>query len=276
MVRGLSCEAALGYGSDDTPYRQWWAGPDAGRRVHLLGKGVVRFHAVYWPAILLSAGLPLPTDIFVHDYLTAGGRKISKSGVAVVAGPEELASSYGADTLRWWLVREGPRVGDADFTVERMAARADDELANGIGNLVNRVVSMIHRYRGGVVPAAGQLLPAALSAPAEVDAALADFDFRAASAAVWEIAREANRYISQVQPWTLGASARRDEVLGSLYQTCRVLTAELAPFLPDSAERITAQLIPLPDGPLPFPLPRVPPGFVIIMFAGSRCAGKPA
>src|SRR5580704_13287472 len=110
---------ALGYGTDGDAYREWWTGA---RRVHLLGKGVLRFHAVYWPAMLLSSGQPLPTDIYVHDYLTAGGRKISKSSGAA-ADPAELASEYGTDAVRWWLLREVPRVGDADFTVERMIAR---------------------------------------------------------------------------------------------------------------------------------------------------------
>ena len=225
----------------------------------MLGKGVVRFHGVYWPAMLLSAGLPLPTDIFVHDYLTAGGRKISKSAGAGAPGPAELAETYGVDALRWWLLREVPRVGDADFTIERMVARADDELANGIGNLVNRVVSMIHRYREGVVPSAGSVLSSAVAAAGQVDAALADFDFRAASAAVWQIAAEANRYVNQAKPWELarvhGASSRLDEVLGSLYLSCRALAAELAAFLPDASARITAQLYPLPGGRLPDAVP---------------------
>ena len=132
---------------------------------------MLRFHAVYWPAMLLSSGQPLPTGIFVHDYLTAGGRKISKSagaaGQAAALEPAALAARYGADAVRWWLLREVPRVGDADFTVERLIARADDELANGFGNLVNRVVAMIGRYRDGRVPAGsgvpgGEELEAAL------------------------------------------------------------------------------------------------------------------
>src|ERR1700749_4759605 len=135
---------ALGYGqvgpAGDEAYRRWWAGP--GNRVHLLGKGVLRFHAVCWPAMLLASGQRLPTAIFVHDYLTAGGRKISKSAAgpeAAALEPARLAAAYGADAVRWWLLREVPRVGDADFTVTRLVPRADDELANGLGNLVNRV-----------------------------------------------------------------------------------------------------------------------------------------
>jgi len=108
--------------------------------------------------MLLASGQQLPTGIFVHDYLTAGGRKISTSGAGAPAvdpgalEPAALAAEYGADAVRWWLLREVPRVGDADFTVERLVARADDELANGLGHLVNRVVAMIGRYRAGRIP----------------------------------------------------------------------------------------------------------------------------
>jgi methionyl-tRNA synthetase len=274
---------ALGYGTGDDAYRDWWAG--AGRRVHLLGKGVLRFHAVYWPAMLLSSGQPLPTDIFVHDYLTAGGRKISKSSGSA-ADPIALAAEYGADAVRWWLLREVPRVGDADFTIERLIARADDELANGLGNLVNRVVAMIHRYRGGRVPAArpgeaagedlktagAEDLGAAVgNAGALIAAALADFDFRQATAAVWAIADEANRFINRIRPWELaraekdgdgGDGQRLDAVLGVLFQACLALGRELAPFLPDAAERIIGQCTPR-DGLLPAASPvfrRLSPG----------------
>jgi methionyl-tRNA synthetase len=263
---------ALGYGSgnqDGEGYRRWWAG--TGSRVHLIGKGVLRFHAVYWPAMLLSSGQPLPTGIFVHDYLTAGGRKISKSAGAPSAAlePAALAARYGADAVRWWLLREVPRVGDADFTVERLTARADDELANGLGNLVNRVVSMIGRYRDGRVPAGsgvpgGEELAAACGqADDAIGAALADFDFRRATAAVWAIAAEANRFVNRVRPWELAkaertgdlaAGERLDAVLSVLLEACSVLGRVLTPFLPDAAVRITGQCTPR-DGRLPAPSP---------------------
>ncbi len=263
---------ALGYGTGDDAYRQWWAGAD--RRIHLLGKGVLRFHAVYWPCMLLSSGQPLPTDIFVHDYLTSGGRKISKSSGSS-ADPAALAAEYGPDAVRWWLLREVPRVGDADFTVERLTARADDELANGLGNLVNRVVAMIHRYRGGRIPeagapaAGGEDLDAAIrQAGALIAAALEDFDFRRATTAVWAIADEANRFINRVRPWELaraerdGAGGQLDALLGALFAACSALGRELAPFLPDAAARITRQCVPR-DGTLPPAVPvfrRLSPG----------------
>jgi methionyl-tRNA synthetase len=255
---------ALGYGTGHEDHRRWWLASD--RRIHLVGKGVVRFHAVYWPAMLLSAGQPLPTDIVVHDYLTVDGRKISKSSGGG-ADPAALAAEYGTDAVRWWLLREVPRVGDTDFTVDRLIARADHELANGIGNLVNRVVAMIHRYRGGRVPAvpadpaeagagAAALREACRRAPGLIDDALAGFDFRRATAAVWEIAEEANRHVNEVRPWDLAkaeragderAGRRLDAALATLLGTCRTIADLLAPFLPDAAARLARQCTPAPD-----------------------------
>jgi methionyl-tRNA synthetase len=266
------CNYVTALGPGEEAYRRWWAGP--GDRIHLLGKGVLRFHAVYWPAMLLSSGQPLPTALFVHDYLTAGGRKISKSGSGPAGlEPAGLAAAYGADAVRWWLLREVPRVGDADFTAGRLIARADDELANGLGNLVNRVVAMIGRYRDGRVPgtagapAAGpggeRLAAACREANAAAGAALEDFDFRRATAAVWRIVDEANAYVNRVRPWELARAERDgregdgqlDAVLAQLARACSVLGRELAPFLPDLAARVAAQCTPGADGRLPSPRP---------------------
>jgi len=247
--------------------------------------------------MLLSSGQPLPTDIAVHDYLTADGRKISKSSGSG-ADPVALAAVYGTDAVRWWLLREVPRVGDADFTVERLIARADDELANGLGNLVNRVVAMIARYRGGQVPgpgpvaAGGEDLAAAIrDADRLIAAALADFDYRQATAAVWAIADEANRFVNHVRPWDLAAAGRAaaeraaaeraaaeqaaagadqqlDAVLRGLFDACSALGRELAPFLPDAAARIARQCAPGDDG-------RLPPAAPVFRRLAARvlCAG---
>ncbi len=166
---------ALQYGSGGADYRYWWTGAD--RRVHLVGRGVLRFHAVYWPAILLSAGEPLPTEIFVHDYLTVDGRKISKSaGSGARSDPAELAATFGVDAVRWWLLRAVPRAGDVDFTVDRLIARANEDLANGLGNLVSRVVALVHSSRDGVIrpcprPAGTSRWLAAASPPAAAPSA---------------------------------------------------------------------------------------------------------
>jgi methionyl-tRNA synthetase len=256
---------ALDYARDGENLTRWWAG--ASRRVHLLGKGVLRFHAVYWPAMLLSAGEAVPTDIAAHGYLTENGRKISKSSGATV-DPYDLAGAYGTDAVRWWLLREVPWGADADFTIDRLVSRANDELANGVGNLVNRVVSMVHRYRGGQVPAstasgpdAAALNRAIRTAPGQIAAALEDFDFRRATEAIWQIADEANRYVNRARPWDLAKAddaVQLDAVLSVLVLACQAIGAHLAPFLPDAAGRITRQCVPVGTGPLPRPAPLLP------------------
>jgi methionyl-tRNA synthetase len=264
--------SALDYGTEGAAYDRWWR--RGGRRVHLLGKGVVRFHAVYWPAMLLSAGEPLPTDLFVHDYLTVAGQKISKSAPGAVA-PESLVERYGTDPVRWWLLRESPRGSDVDFTVARLVDRTNAELANGLGNLVNRVVSMVHRYREGrpprapvgrAVAGAAGLADAVARVSTVVDDALDRADFRAATAAVWHIVADGNRCVEAVRPWALArteragdpaATADLDAALGALVAAGRVLAAQLAPFLPGTAAGLADQLTPV-DGRLPAPRPVFP------------------
>ncbi|MBB1154617.1 methionine--tRNA ligase [Amycolatopsis dendrobii] len=210
---------------------------EAAERVHVIGKGILRFHAVYWPALLLSAGERLPDTIFVHDYLTLDGAKISKSAGNIVR-PTDLIDRYGADALRWWLLREVAPLGDTDFTEARLIARADDELANGLGNLVHRVLSLARRT-GRIVPASP--LRTASTLAGRIDTALAAFDFRAATGALVEVIGDANRHVEQTRPWTLRGT-ELDEALGTVVGTCRELATELSPFLPDGAARLRARL----------------------------------
>jgi methionyl-tRNA synthetase len=169
--------------------------------------------------------------------------------------------------VRWWLLREVPKGADADFTIDRLIGRANDELANGLGNLVNRVVTMVHRYRGGHPPAAAgapdavALDEAVRNAPGLIAWALEDFDFRRATDAIWRIADEANRYVNRTRPWDLAKAndgAELDAVLSALLRACRVVGEHLAPFLPDAAERIIRQCAPGEDGLLPSPAPLLP------------------
>jgi methionyl-tRNA synthetase len=239
---------ALGYGNGGGDYARWWH--DGGERVHVVGKGITRFHALYWPAILRSAGEPLPTRILVHDYVTVEGRKLSKS-LRHAADPGALAARYGTDALRWWVVRDVPRSGDADFREEQLARRAN-ELADGLGNLVSRAVALAARDGGipsnwhpsrapsGTICDPG-LADAVAAVPAAVDAGLGRFDLRAAAAALWSAVEEANRFVSARRPWELDGEARA-AVLADVLAACAVIAAELAPLLPDGAERIAAAL----------------------------------
>jgi methionyl-tRNA synthetase len=244
---------APGYATDPETFEYWWDGAD--ERIHVIGKGIIRFHAVYWPAMLLSAGVRLPDTIFVHEYLTANGEKISKS-LGNAEEPADIVARYGTDAVRWWMLRDVSRAGDTDYTDERLVGRANEDLANNIGNLVNRSVSMLHRYRDGVIPPVAQDNPAAANlraaragAAGDIDAALAAFDFRRAVEAVVRIGDEGNRYVEATTPWVLAKAEKKDgaapgaldAVLAELVATARDLAEHLTPFLPAAAERIRQQ-----------------------------------
>ena len=247
---------ALGYAHDAELYRRYWVeNPD---RVHVIGKGILRFHAVYWPAMLMSAGEPLPTTIVVHGYLTIGGEKMSKS-LGNVVDPAELTARYGADAVRYWMLREVPPTEDADYTDEKLERRYNADLANDLGNLLNRTVSMIQRYRSGVVPTPAE--PVATDEDLEaVAAGLSgtieqtmgrDFDPQAALAAIWDLVVRANRYVEETSPWSLAraerggdaiATTRLDTALYHLAEALRIIAQALRPFLPDTAARIAEQI----------------------------------
>jgi methionyl-tRNA synthetase len=247
--------SALDYATDGPLFQRFWL--ENPRRVHVIGKDILRFHAVDWPALLLSAGLPVPTMIDVHEFLTLNGERISKSRGNTV-DPVALASSYGADALRYWLLREMPRTSDGDFTVARLVERYERDLANDLGNLVNRVVSMVGRYRGGRVPAPAGLSPSseglrwvADDLPAIVADTLDRFDFRAALEAIWLLVGAANRAVDERKPWELARAARAgdgdadralDAVLAELAEAVRLLAWHLTPFIPDGAAAIADQL----------------------------------
>ena len=250
---------ALDYGagsvcSEAPAYEKWWAGAD--ERIHVIGKGIVRFHAVYWPALLLSAGLPLPTRIYVHPYLTVDGQKISKSA-ANGADPASLVSSYGSDALRWWLLHDVPRGSDADFTVDRLVACANEDLANGLGNLASRVAAMVKRFRAG--GEAGGASSGGASG-GEAGASLArdvtdlervvrsyvdDFDFRSATLAVNSVVAGLNQYIEATRPWELARAGSAGElagVLGFLLGAVRHVAEVAVPLIPSGAGRVLSLL----------------------------------
>jgi methionyl-tRNA synthetase len=244
---------ALGYGTEPTRYRRYWA--DNPRRVHVIGKDIVRFHAVYWPAMLLSAGLPAPTDVVVHGFLTRDGRRMSKSSGTGV-DPAALAADWGPDAVRYWLLRHVPAAGDADYTDGGFAAAYAADLANDLGNLVQRTVSMIRRYRGGLVPSLEADESALEAAARPVAAALhrglgEAWDPRLALDAVFALVASANRAVDAAAPWTLArrehagdtdAGRRLDAVLSQLAECLRLVAEALRPLLPETARRIAAQL----------------------------------
>jgi methionyl-tRNA synthetase len=249
---------ALGYADDAPAFRRYWL--DNPHRVHVIGKGITRFHAVYWPAMLLAAGVPLPTTIFVHGYVTVGGEKISKS-LGNVIDPAALVARYGVDPLRYFLLGHIRSTEDGDFTEERFVREANADLANQVGNLLNRTVNMIGRYENGVVPAPGpeepddrDLVDAGRALAARVEGAMARFETHEAVAAVWNLVDLANKYVVTMEPWSLAkaraAEGPEGDAAGERLRTCLYnltealrLTGVLAsPFIPNSSLQLLEQL----------------------------------
>lgn len=227
---------------DGELFDRYWSGD---RTVHVIGKDIVRFHAVYWPAILLSAGLELPDVVLTHGFVTAEGRKISKSlGNAV--DPFALVGEFGTDVVRYFLLRHIRTTEDGDFTRERLVRARDADLADQLGNLVSRVVALVQRSLGGVVPAAEVPLP---DLGAEVDAAVDRFDLHDALSAIWHVVEDANRSIVEAKPWELARDGdpRLPGVLGRLCASIRLVGAELEPFLPRTSAEILRR-VPSPGG----------------------------
>ncbi|MBX5036319.1 methionine--tRNA ligase [Rhizobium lentis] len=254
--------SALGYGEDDETeaLRRFWF--DARRREHLVGKGVTRFHAVYWPAILLSAGLPLPTTIHVHGYVTVDGRKIGKSNGNAI-DPVPLAARYGADAVRYLLLRHIRAHGDGDFTVERLEAAYTGELIAQLGNLFNRILSIAAKQDIAVRVELDATIDEekVLAIRRSVEKAIETASFHEALAAIFDLVSHANKRVVELEPWTLvkalnaTAGADRPQLetrllacFAALGGLLREIVLLLQPFLPKTAETLAEQ-IGILDGP---------------------------
>lgn len=214
--------------------------------VHVIGKDIVKFHAVYWPIMLHAAGLPLPRQILTHGWWQKDGQKLSKSTGNVV-DPIAVIREWGLDAFRYFVVRELAIGPDGNWTDEGFQSRYNAELANGLGNLLNRAVNMLNKYRGGVVPAASsELAPDAARAVKAATDRLRGHDLQGALVAIWDLVNRANLYVEQTQPFKLAKdpaqAGRLEEVLYNLVESCRVLAVLLAPFLPDTSRRMLDQL----------------------------------
>ncbi|HZD76636.1 MAG TPA: methionine--tRNA ligase [Acidobacteriaceae bacterium] len=245
---------ALGWGSeDDSLYQRFWADDrlrPEGAPLHIIGKEISRFHCVYWPAVLMAAGLPLPRSIFAHGWLLFDQNKMSKSRGNVVRA-ETIHDVLGNDALRYFLLREVVFGQDGNFTFDALVQRYNADLANGYGNLVSRTLAMITRYFGGIVPsgsADANVRDAVETTIAAFHERMHDFDFSRALEAAWQFVGTVDGYITGSTPWKLGA--KEDETsrqeLGSILYTCaeaiRIITALVAPVLPDAAAKVWQQL----------------------------------
>ncbi len=246
----------LGYGSDsfDNLLNYW---DEAETREHVIGKGITRFHALYWPAMLISAGMVVPTRVFVHGYVTVEGKKIGKSAGNTV-DPLPLAASFGRDALRYYLLRHIRSTEDGDFSDARFQQAYVSELAGQFGNLVHRSIKMMEAYRGGVVSLTGhegqeateRLLHSSEALAELVASRIAEFAFDRALEGIWQFIADANRTIAEVQPWALaksGDDAELDRCLFALFRSLHVIAYCLFPFLPDSANALFAKLGTTPE-----------------------------
>ena len=236
---------ALGYPDEQAPLWRYWPA-----QLHLVGKEIVRFHAIYWPAFLMAAGLPLPERVYANGWWTVEGEKMSKS-VGNVVDPRELAAEFGLDPLRYFLLREKPFGGDGDFSRRALIGRMNVDLANDLGNLAQRSLSLIAKNCAGALPARGvptaedsEMLAMAEALPDLLRERLGRQAPHEALEEVWRVVRAGNGYIDRQAPWALRKTdlARMGEVLRVLADVLRVVATVLQPFMPGSMGRMLDQL----------------------------------
>ena len=231
--------SAVGLGHDSRQFERWWPAD-----LHVIGKDITRFHSVIWPAMLMSAKLPLPRQVFAHGFMTLSGQRMSKS-LGTIVDPIEAANRHGVDPLRLYLVKEIGFGNDGDFSWERFDERYNVDLANNLGNLVSRVAAMAEKYRGGrLAPAAepGRLAELATRAVDDYRREMDQFALEAGAAAAFRIVDAANEYIASTEPWALARDAanadRLSQVLFDVAEAVRVAAILLLPVIPRSSGEI--------------------------------------
>ena len=242
--------SAIGYGDDPDTMAQYWPAD-----IHLIGKEILWFHAIIWPALLMSAGLPLPGQIFGHGWLTKAGKKLSKTTGNVI-DPNQLIEEFGTDAARYFFMREYTFGSDGDFTQEAFIHRLNGDLANDLGNLLNRTLAMVKQNFGDTVPEPkvehaaslfdGELIDTALGILPRIKPHIDKMAFSDALEVIWELVRRANKYIDESAPWQLAREpTSRDRLATVLYncvETLRILSILISPFMPSASKKISAQI----------------------------------
>ncbi|HEE9845148.1 methionine--tRNA ligase [Clostridium perfringens] len=239
---------ALGYGQENQElYKKFWPAD-----VHLIGKDILRFHTIYWPIMLMALGLELPKQVFGHGWLLVDGGKMSKSKGNVV-DPVVLVNMFGADAVRYYLLREIPFGSDGLFNNEIFIKKVNTDLANDLGNLLSRTIAMVYKYFDGVIQAStckeaidDELINLALSTPGKVEASIDALKIPEALESIWTLISRANKYIDETTPWILAKDEEKKERLGTvlynLLETLRFVSVMISPFLTETSVKIDAQL----------------------------------
>jgi len=241
-----------GYAKDEKKFKRTWPAD-----FQLIGKDILRHHAVYWPIMLHAMGLEPPRTVFAHGWWTIGGEKMSKSKGNIV-DPFEMIDKYGVDAYRYFLLREMPFGADGTFSEKAFVTRFNSDLANDLGNLLNRTLTMVDKYFGGEVPnppkkmsdsklenLSAELKEAAAGLWARMDTSMQTLAFCGCLTSVWEILNRANKYIEEVKPWVLSKEGKKgdlENVIYNLVETQRITTASLWPFMPGTCETIWNRL----------------------------------
>lgn len=232
--------SVLGYGSkNEKLFNELWEKSE--NRVHFIGKDILRFHAAIWPAMLLSAGLELPKNIFVHGHITRDGQKMSKS-IGNVVSPDELVEKYGVDAVRYYLLREIPSSGDGDFSYEKFEERYNGELANGLGNFSARVLTLASKTQINADEYAdlrgknSEIVKKIEETKKRVEQKISDFKFNEALAAIWELISFGDNYVNETKPWENPESKK--EIISDLVIILKSVAESIAPFLPETSEKI--------------------------------------
>lgn len=226
--------SALGYVDNDEKFKKYWPAD-----VHLVGKDILRFHAMIWPAMLLSVGLPLPKAIYVHGFITVEGEKMSKT-IGNVIDPFALVEKYGVDPVRYFLLRELPSSEDGDFSHKKLEERYNGDLANGLGNLVQRVATLIENNMDGELIYDGEKLELQATDHENYDKAVNDFRLHDALGEIWKVIAKANQYIDEQKPWVQVKKGPKEflETMTNLIYMIHNITWTLQPFMPETAHKI--------------------------------------